>query len=656
MKQLYLSILVLCISCAEAPKDKKEIVEHAPINTHKPEAEEQIVAVEVEKGNEVPYNTEDISGAYELIEGVTHFTDGESNDIMGSELIIERLSETDFGFYSADKIKERTPLGVYGVLKKIGNDFHKLGICSGEAIEGYTESDFTTGLYLYNKIQVYTKGDSLGIVEYGGNFRKYRLFKKKNNQSNMYRSLVKTMKDTKLEYQNFLNAYESAKAYDTSKLKVVDYFDGELWKTKHYHNESYASFEKTHFYQNPLQEGQFGKQDAVFESQFKNPKFKEVLATLWFRPLPLKENTGFDDFIEAEDYKYIDVETFKLHELYPDLKKEGSGYKQIRCYRTEISKEFYSVVVTILKNDQEMESVLINYDLDGNIIDSKVVSYEEIAEGLSRTESKIGKTTIKTNHIFWDLIKEIEQETSTVNNKGIINKINVKNLHNTLENYTLILSVLDELSLSSLDVKTDLIVSKDMPQDLDEFIVIIPEIVSEGAHYFELNSHIVLINNRTGKISNKYFEGSSSNHWHSDAVTLRKISIDSTFYMVTKDTSAFGVKVNYNGDSRANPFSNGTISLFVKSGDTLKKVLSNYDIMNYGGERITDCLGEFVSIKNTINMSNEKTNGYYDIIVHKEQTETKNEEDENGDCVSTDTVTTDTFLLKFNGETYKEHH
>lgn len=61
--------------------------------------------------------------------------------------------------------------------------------------------------------------------------------------------------------------------------------------------------------------------------------------------------------------------------------------------RTEI---FHTVVITIKKGDNEMESRLINYDLDGNIIDSKVMAYDEIAEGMSMTNSKIerGKITV----------------------------------------------------------------------------------------------------------------------------------------------------------------------------------------------------------------------------------------------------------------------
>jgi hypothetical protein len=43
---------------------------------------------------------------------------------------------------------------------------------------------------------------------------------------------------------------------------------------------------------------------------------------------------------------------------------------------------------------------------------------------------------------------------------------------------------------------------------------------------------------------------------------------------------AFGIRVKYSGSSRPNPYNSETISLFIKSGIILKKVLINYETVS----------------------------------------------------------------------------
>ncbi len=673
MKQLYILILLSIFSCTEKTKEKKESFETAIQDTVQATEQFSVLNTENASGTSVEYTGEDISGTYILVYGKTHIVGGDGYESYKAAIVIERLSDSDFGFYAADKTKDISPIGAYGILRKMNNSFHELRICDGKDVEGYTDGNFTSGPYLFNKVSVYQKGDVLGIIQYGGNFRKYMLYKKKKNNTDFYTSLIKTMRDTKQEYQEYLKTYETAVKYNKNKLQINHYLNGDEWLTKHLHNEDYANFEKTHFYQNPHQEGKFAKNDAAFENQLKNLvemgtfdkealenevskdlSFKDVFNSLETKPLPLIESTTFDDFIEAEDYEIVDAKALKIDEIYPGFTEQTANFRAIRSYKIDISKEFYSVIVTILKGEHEMESVLINYSLNGQIIDSKIISYDEIAEGLSRIESRLTKNTLTINHIFWDVIKEIEKESFTIERDGTIDKIDSKKLSATLTNYPLILDVLEQLKLNVLEVKTGLIVTKAMPQNSDETLVLIPEIVGEDHEYnFELNSHIVLVNNTTGKITHKYFEGTPTNYWVSDALQLKELKIDITPYMITENVRAFGVRVYHYGSSRANPYSSEIISLFMKSGTTLKKLLNNYTVMEYGGEWEMDCLGEFLGSKATLTMANEKTNGYFDIIVENTITETKNYEDEKGDCRSKDEITTEKLILKFDGSEYK---
>jgi len=375
--------------------------------------------------------------------------------------------------------------------------------------------------------------------------------------------------------------------------------------------------------------------------------FKDVINNTKTRPIPLLEATNFDSFIEEGDYKMVEEEVLKLAIIYPNFYNKGYNYKAIASYRLELSNKFHSLVVTILKGDHEMESTLINYDLNGLIIDSKVVSYDEIAEGMSKIESKIEQNELIVNNIFWTDNKQVETKSFQILANGKFEAVS--------QEESLLNSVIQQLNLEQLKINKDFVSTKIQPHNSNETIVVIPEIGLEAEDIFELNSYILLVNNITKKITHKYIESSNTNGWISDAIILSKIAIDTAPYIVSENTRAFGIQVYHYGMSRPNPYSNKTISLFVKSGDSLKKVLHNYDIVNSRGEWDTNCAGEFTDVKSTLIFSSEKTNGYFDILVKSKITESKAYIDENGDCDAKDKITTKTNWLKFNGEEYKNN-
>ena len=55
-----------------------------------------------------------------------------------------------------------------------------------------------------------------------------------------------------------------------------------------------------------------------------------------------------------------------------------------------------------------MESILVNYDLQGQLIDSIVISYDEIAESWSRIESKVELNKVTITKTLW--IEEQQEE------------------------------------------------------------------------------------------------------------------------------------------------------------------------------------------------------------------------------------------------------
>ncbi|MFX0558081.1 hypothetical protein ACOCEA_14870 [Maribacter sp. CXY002] len=383
--------------------------------------------------------------------------------------------------------------------------------------------------------------------------------------------------------------------------------------------------------------------------------FNKTIKSLPTKTLPHFEKSNFDSFVEAEDYKVIDTQALQLDQIYPDYHREGFNPKVTAMYRLPLSDRYISLAITILKSEVEMETLLVNYDANGKVIAHEKVAYDEIAEGMSQVVSRISEGNITVNRIFWGDFKQVEEVTFEILNDGKIEKIDTKSLNEIFEDFTLINDVLLNSKLDWIHAKTKLITTKVFPESPGETIVVIPEIVDEGVMYFTLNTHIVIADNNTERIKYNYFESHETNGWVSDAVRLDGIEIESNPYKIAEDKEAFGVKVSHFGSSRVNPYSIENLSLFVKSENKLLKVLSNYSIADYGGEWDGDCDGEFNETKKSLMLSQEKTNGYFDIEVTKEMTYTAQFKDKNDECLVNEKNDTKNATLKFNGWRYGEY-
>ena len=380
----------------------------------------------------------------------------------------------------------------------------------------------------------------------------------------------------------------------------------------------------------------------------KNLAFSLEFLKLPIKNVPLIDSTSFDSFIEAEDYKNINAEAFQLPILYKNWHSKVYNFKAISGYRLELSKDFYSVVLTVKKGDNEMETTLINYDLEGNIIDSKLIAYDEIAEGLSSCISIIDSDTITQKYKYFASEFNIPVTDITVFNIDSNGKFNKLSRNSD----TILDFIAKELKIENSKRIQKLETFKKLPND-NEVIVLIPEIVEEGEEYFVLNTHIAIYNIEMGKITHQYYESSKTNDWLSDAIRLDKIEIDTEPYLINETTRAFGVRVHYFGSSRVNPYYNQTLSLFVKENDVLKNILHNFSVEENTGEWNGSCEGEFHDEKKKLIPSDDKTNGYFDFIIKNTITETTNFETEIGDCDYNEKITRETTILKFDGNQYK---
>ncbi|APY07610.1 hypothetical protein BWZ20_04540 [Winogradskyella sp. J14-2] len=382
---------------------------------------------------------------------------------------------------------------------------------------------------------------------------------------------------------------------------------------------------------------------------------KEVLEETSIKTLPHIETTNFDDFIDPDDYKDIDAQLFKLETIYPNFYKEGHNYRAIRIYSLPLHEDYFSVVITIEKGENEMESVLVNYTKDGELIDHAVVSYDEIAEGWSRRVSRISKHTLTTNYITWFDDKEIEQTEYRIKNDGKIEKVNSEYLHKTIADYHVINAVLEQFDLKWIQLKTNRITSRTYIENPEETIVVLPRVTDEEEGYTQLNVDVVVADNDLENNNRKYFKSEEPMALTSDAIRLNAIKIDATPYQISEATVAFGITEHYIGSSRVNPYENEKVSLYIKSGNALKNVMKSFSVLDSGGEWDGECIGQFAKQQKTLTVSTEKTNGYLDILVNNTITETKHFEDENGECQYSESINTQASELKFQNGNYIEY-
>lgn len=372
--------------------------------------------------------------------------------------------------------------------------------------------------------------------------------------------------------------------------------------------------------------------------------FKEELLKLKLKTVPLVDSTSFDNLIDKGDYQKINTEALKLAKVYKNWKELKPNYRAIDAYRLNLSKDFYTVVITALQSDEEIESRLINYDLEGNVIAYEIIAYDEIVESWARTKSIIETDRITINYQY-----KVSKETGYVKIEpnGKFRMLGLSDIFYEL--------VIDELNIDRSKLMPALQAFKILPNRPHEAIVVIPEIVegSEEEHYFSLNTHIAYVNIENKQVLFHYFESAETNGWTSDAIMLTEIVIDTAPYTITENERAFGVKTHFVGSSRVNPYENESLSLFIIANNNLQKVLHNFEIIDNGGEWDGNCHGEFITEKRTLIISEEKNNGYFDILVKHKITNNIAFEDENGDCKSKDTITTKTSVLKFDGKTYK---
>lgn len=142
--------------------------------------------------------------------------------------------------------------------------------------------------------------------------------------------------------------------------------------------------------------------DAVMSALNTGERFNQVVGDIPFKSTLITEATNFDNLQKRKVFSIEEANLLHLNEIYPQFKKEGHLYQFIPSYQLLISNNFYTVVFHIMKGEHELETVLINYGLKGNLIAHQVIAYDDIAEGLFRKYATIDKRMVKVFEEHYD--------------------------------------------------------------------------------------------------------------------------------------------------------------------------------------------------------------------------------------------------------------
>lgn len=210
-------------------------------------------------------------------------------------------------------------------------------------------------------------------------------------------------------------------------------------------------------------------------------------------------------------------------------------------------------------------------------------------------------------------------------------------------------NVLKQLGISESELRDELFEEKVLPYATNQTVMVIPKLVYEEEGMFTLDALIVVENNQTGKITQRFKE---ENLLHSDAIHVSDFAIDTAPYLLTKDIRAFGIRVAYKDDSGPNPYRQTDLSLFVQEAHALRRVLKDENVAFFSGEWDTHCAGEFHSANSLVSFETETTNGYFNLVI-KDRSSTTLKETINGECKErTLEAHEKKSIFYYNGKTY----
>lgn len=124
------------------------------------------------------------------------------------------------------------------------------------------------------------------------------------------------------------------------------------------------------------------------------------------KTVPLVDSTNFSNHVETKLLTKTQQELLKLPSIFEEQLDDEKAKIGV-SYLPKLSENYKSVVYYFYPNNTELISMLVNYDENYNIINSQVLAYDEIVEGVLKTTSTLNKNSI-------ELVEHISDDSSTI--------------------------------------------------------------------------------------------------------------------------------------------------------------------------------------------------------------------------------------------------
>ena len=156
---------------------------------------------------------------------------------------------------------------------------------------------------------------------------------------------------------------------------------------------------------------------TVSENKPLNPNFETILEKFPLKSIPVVDSTNFDNENLLKPLAEADLKELKLDKVFAD----GSNFKINSRY--ELSPDFKTISVSFNKGEMEISTELLNFNLQGELIDHMEVAYDEIAESAFRKSSQISKDKIVlTDENYLEDLAKIQKFTYKILPSGKIQK------------------------------------------------------------------------------------------------------------------------------------------------------------------------------------------------------------------------------------------
>lgn len=168
-----------------------------------------------------------------------------------------------------------------------------------------------------------------------------------------------------------------------------------------------------------------------------------------------------------------------------------------------------------------------------------------------------------------------------------------------------------QLNLSRADCLEDFLLAQTVSGS--DYLVVIPEITAlESEASYTLRGHVLLVEIESGRILARNNEPPT---WYSDAFYLYKVEVLDNPLVFGVGVQNYGLSISYSVNSKPNPYDTSLLSVWVRQGENLKEIVTEFPLRVSSGETNAANAGEFEVHSRTLSVLPEAGKDWYDLQV-----------------------------------------